>query len=168
MSTSQFGKPLLCFLRCPSHPPVRARRVFYDRERATARFTWQAATGRPITVWTTAWKQKRPYLYLGDCVQAINFLVERKLFNGETYNVGSGEACSTQQLLDILCELMGVRPRIRWSGANRPGDPQRFLANIDRLQALGWRPTVSLREGVRRTLAWYREEMSSVSDREPW
>ena len=54
---------------------------------AVNRFTWQAATGLPVTVWTTAWKQKRPYLYLGDCVQAINFLVRHELFNGQTYNV---------------------------------------------------------------------------------
>lgn len=54
---------------------------------AVNKFTWQAATGQPITVWKTAWNQKRPYLYLGDAVKAVNFILEKDLFNGEIYNV---------------------------------------------------------------------------------
>lgn len=54
---------------------------------AVNKFTWQAATGLPISVWKTAWKQKRPYLYLGDCVRAINFILKKDFFNGEIYNV---------------------------------------------------------------------------------
>src|SRR6185295_5802301 len=54
---------------------------------AVNRFTWQAATGLPLTVWKTAWKQKRPYLSLHDCVAAINLLLAHKGFDGETYNV---------------------------------------------------------------------------------
>ena len=54
---------------------------------AVNRFTWQAATGLPLTVWKTAWKQKRPYLHLGDCVRAINLILTKDQFDGETYNV---------------------------------------------------------------------------------
>jgi UDP-glucose 4-epimerase len=103
--------------------------------------------------------QVRDFSYVTDVVQAALCVAQNGPLQGETYNVASGEACSTQQLLDTLCELMGVRPRIRWSGTNRPGDTQRWLANVDRLQALGYRPSVPLREGVQRTLAWYQTEM---------
>ena len=48
---------------------------------AVNKFTWQAATGLPITVWKTAWNQKRPYLYLGDCIGAINFILKKDLFD---------------------------------------------------------------------------------------
>lgn len=54
---------------------------------AVNKFTWQAINNKPITVWKTAWKQRRPYLYLGDCVAAVNFILEKKLFDGEVYNV---------------------------------------------------------------------------------
>src|SRR3989344_1342166 len=54
---------------------------------AVNKFTWQASTGQPITVWKTAWNQKRPYLYLGDAARAINFVLKKNLFNGEIYNV---------------------------------------------------------------------------------
>lgn len=54
---------------------------------AVNKFSWQAMNGLPLTVWKTAWRQKRPYLYLGDCVKAVNFIIEKDLFNGEIYNV---------------------------------------------------------------------------------
>ncbi|MDO8183828.1 MAG: NAD(P)-dependent oxidoreductase [bacterium] len=54
---------------------------------AVNKFTWQAVNGKPLTVWRTALKQKRPYLYLGDCVNAVNFIIEQDLFDGEVYNI---------------------------------------------------------------------------------
>lgn len=54
---------------------------------AVNKFLWQAINGLPITVWKTAWKQRRPYLDLEDCVRAVNFILEKDLFNGELYNV---------------------------------------------------------------------------------
>ncbi len=54
---------------------------------AVNKFTWQAVNGKPITVWKTAWKQRRPYLDLGDCVSAVNFALDSDLFDGEIYNV---------------------------------------------------------------------------------
>lgn len=54
---------------------------------AVNRFCWQAVMGQPLTVWTTALHQKRPYLDLTDAVAAIGFILERDLFNREIYNV---------------------------------------------------------------------------------
>ncbi len=54
---------------------------------AVNKFTWQAVMGTPITVWKTAWNQKRPYLDLKDCISAVNMILERDIFDGETYNI---------------------------------------------------------------------------------
>ena len=54
---------------------------------AVNKFCWQAVMGQPITVWTTAYNQKRPYLDLNDAVRAITFAIQKKLFHGEIYNV---------------------------------------------------------------------------------
>jgi len=54
---------------------------------AVNKFCWQAAMGQPITVWTTAYNQKRPYLDLNDAYRAITFVIQNNLFNGEIYNV---------------------------------------------------------------------------------
>ncbi|MGK5082326.1 SDR family oxidoreductase [Bdellovibrionota bacterium FG-1] len=54
---------------------------------AVNKFCWQAVTGQPITVWKTAYDQKRPYLDLEDGVAAIGFILENDLFDREIYNV---------------------------------------------------------------------------------
>ena len=54
---------------------------------AVNKFCWQAVMGEPLTIWSTAYDQKRPYLDLADAVRAIVFMVENKLFDGSIYNV---------------------------------------------------------------------------------
>ncbi|MDQ6964020.1 MAG: SDR family oxidoreductase [Mariprofundales bacterium] len=54
---------------------------------AVNRFCWQAVMGQPLTVWKTAYEQKRPYLDLSDAVRAVAFVIENSLFDGEIYNV---------------------------------------------------------------------------------
>lgn len=54
---------------------------------AVNKFVWQAILGRSITVWRTAWKQRRPYLDLTDAVKAIEFFIIKDLFDGEIYNI---------------------------------------------------------------------------------
>ena len=54
---------------------------------AINKFCWQAIMGIPITVWKTAYEQKRPYLDLTDAIRCIVFLLKRDLFNGCVYNV---------------------------------------------------------------------------------
>jgi nucleoside-diphosphate-sugar epimerase len=54
---------------------------------AVNKFCWQAVMGQPITVWRTAMHQKRPYLDLGDAVEAMRFVIERNLFDNRIYNV---------------------------------------------------------------------------------
>jgi len=68
---------------------------------AVNKFCWQAVMRSPITVWKTALHQKRPYLALDDAFKAINFIVEKKLFNGEIYNV-----LTDNLTVDAICEMI--------------------------------------------------------------
>jgi len=54
---------------------------------AVNKFCWQAVMGQPLTVWRTAYDQKRPYLDLSDAIRAIVFVIEKDLFDGNIYNV---------------------------------------------------------------------------------
>ncbi len=54
---------------------------------AVNKFCWQAVMNQPLTVWTTAFNQKRPYLDLNDCVRGINFIISNSIFDNEIYNV---------------------------------------------------------------------------------
>jgi nucleoside-diphosphate-sugar epimerase len=106
--------------------------------------------------------QIRDFTYVADVVRAALWVAQAGSLCGEVYNVASGEPCTIRELLDTLCELMDIQPHIAWSGNVRPGDPQRWLPSISRLKALGWQPTVHLREGLERTLSWYRSGQKPV------
>src|SRR6201999_1435543 len=54
---------------------------------AVNKFCWQAVMGQPLTVWRTAYNQRRAYLDLSDAVRAIAFFIEKNLFDGRIYNV---------------------------------------------------------------------------------
>ena len=59
---------------------------------AVNKFCWQAAMGQPLSVWETAYEQKRPYLDLGDAVRAVQFVIQNHLFDGRIYNAVSVNA----------------------------------------------------------------------------
>ncbi len=68
---------------------------------AINKFCWQAVTGQPLTVWRTALHQERPYLELGDAVRAIQFIIEKKLYDGRIYNVVTTNT-SVNRIVDII------------------------------------------------------------------
>ena len=68
---------------------------------AVNKFCWQAVLGQPLTVWSSAYDQKRPYLDLEDAVQAIIFIVKNKIFDGDIYNVLTHN-CTVREVVDII------------------------------------------------------------------
>lgn len=68
---------------------------------AVNRFCWQAAVGEEITVWKTAYNQKRPYLDLNDAVSAISHVIGKNLYHSNLYNVVS-ENYSVAQIVDFI------------------------------------------------------------------
>jgi nucleoside-diphosphate-sugar epimerase len=68
---------------------------------AVNKFCWQAVMGQPLTVWKTALHQHRPYLDLGDAVNAVNFIIQKKLFDGRVYNVVTTNS-SVDHIVNII------------------------------------------------------------------
>jgi nucleoside-diphosphate-sugar epimerase len=68
---------------------------------AVNKFCWQAVMGQPITVWKTAYDQKRPYLDLSDAVRAIEFVIKKDMFSGLVYNVVT-ENATVRQVVDAI------------------------------------------------------------------
>ncbi len=122
--------------------------IRYDT--AVNRFAWQAATGQPITVWKTAWNQKRPYLYLGDCVKAINFVFARDLFDGQTFNV----VTENLTVADVVGTIKEFIPDLATTFVDSPIMNQlSYEVDDTKFRSLGFRPEGRLREGVRETVA---------------
>ena len=68
---------------------------------AINKFCWQAVLGQPITVWRTALHQNRPYLDLGDAVEAIKFIINKDLYDGRIYNVLTTNA-TVNDILNVI------------------------------------------------------------------
>lgn len=72
---------------------------------AVNKFCWQAVMKKPITVWSTAYDQKRPYLDLFDAVRAIVFIIRKNLFDGRIYNVLTNNS-TVRQVVDTVREFL--------------------------------------------------------------
>ena len=72
---------------------------------AVNKFCWQAVMNQPITVWSTAYDQKRPYLDLLDASRAIAFIIKNNIFDGQIYNVLTSN-CTVREVVDIIKEFV--------------------------------------------------------------
>jgi nucleoside-diphosphate-sugar epimerase len=72
---------------------------------AVNKFIWQACLGIPLTVWSSALDQQRPYLDLEDAVRAIEFIIEKDLYDGEIYNVLTTNA-TVREIVDTIRECV--------------------------------------------------------------
>lgn len=103
--------------------------------------------------------QRKSYLYVNDCIDAMLMAVEKAADKVNIFNLGTDETCEVNDSIGWICEHMGLRPQIVYSGGERGwiGDnPFIFLA-CDRIRALGWRPSLSIQQAVIRTLVFLDE-----------
>jgi UDP-glucose 4-epimerase len=101
-------------------------------------------------------KQRKSYLYVQDCIDAILTVIERAQDQVNIYNLGADEYCQVDDSLGWICAHLGVNPERRYSGGERGwvGDSPFIFLDTTKVRALGWRPKLSIREGVIRTLAY--------------
>jgi len=97
----------------------------------------------------------REFLYVEDCAQAIVLATER--YDGaEPVNVGAGFEISIKALVELIAELTGFRGRVMWDTTKPNGQPRRSLDTSRAWEAFGFRARTPFREGLERTVAWYR------------
>lgn len=113
-------------------------------------------TGDTIDV-TGDGHQIRGNTYVGDCVAAT--VAAMQALPGEIFNVGGGEMASVWDILNRLEAIIGTKARTRNLPA-RPGDQRHNSADTTKLRRhLGWRPIVTLDEGLTRQVEWQRDEL---------
>jgi UDP-glucose 4-epimerase len=106
-------------------------------------------------------QQVRDFNHISNVIDALLVVAERARFDGDVYNVAGDESVTIEQLAHLMCDRMGASPRFVFSGEVRAGDAQRWWADISRLKALGYRPRVSLAEGITDTVNWYLGECAA-------
>jgi nucleoside-diphosphate-sugar epimerase len=120
---------------------------------AVNKFCWQAAMRQPLTVWRTAYDQKRPYLDLADAVQAISFAIERDLFDGNIYNVLTLNATVREIVEAIRVQV----PEIELSFVDSPIMNQlSYEVSSQRFRDRGFSYSGDIRRGIADTIALLR------------
>jgi UDP-glucose 4-epimerase len=109
--------------------------------------------------------QVRDFNYVEDTARGLMLAADCDALRGEVYNLGSGRDCSISELAENLCHILNVHPKLAYSGSVRPGDPERLSVDIGKLRGLGYRPQVSLDEGLRNTVEWFYESNESIETR---
>ncbi len=103
--------------------------------------------------------QRKSYLYVGDCIEAILIATRHAPAKVNIFNLGTDQACEVNHSIGWICEHLGVNPRLMYSGGKRGwvGDSPFILLDCDRIRALGWRPTLSIQQAVVRTVDFLQD-----------
>jgi GDP-L-fucose synthase len=107
-----------------------------------------------VSVWGTG-SPRREFLHVDDLAEALVFLMEH--YDDERLiNVGCGEDTTIGELATLVGKVVGFEGQLRFDTTRLDGTPRKLL-DVSRMNALGWKPRIRLREGVASTYAWFRE-----------
>lgn len=105
-----------------------------------------------VVLWGTG-RPRREFLYVDDFVQAALFLMEH-YDSAEMINVGCGYDITIKELAETIAGIIGFKGKIIFDSSKPDGVQQKLLDNT-RMTKLGWKPKVSLKEGIEKTYQWY-------------
>jgi UDP-glucose 4-epimerase len=103
-------------------------------------------------------KQRKSYLYIRDCLDAMLLAIEKAQDKVNIFNLGTDEYCEVGDSIALITDHLGLSPRLIYSGGERGwvGDNPFIFLDCARIRALGWSPTFTIRQGVIRTLEYLR------------
>lgn len=110
----------------------------------------------PLTVWGTG-KQTRSFLYVTDFARGLLEVCAHEQERGPL-NLGSDEEVSIGELARLMVELSGMKTRISFDPEKPDGQPRRACDTRKARASIGFQATVSLREGLKSTIDWYKRE----------
>jgi UDP-glucose 4-epimerase len=98
--------------------------------------------------------QRKSYLYVQDCLDAIFVAIEKANAKVNTFNLGTEEYCEVNESIGWISEYLGLNPRIAYSGGERGwvGDSPFILLDCSRIRSLGWRPRLTIKQAVLATI----------------
>ncbi|MBN1573715.1 MAG: NAD-dependent epimerase/dehydratase family protein [Deltaproteobacteria bacterium] len=121
-------------------------------------FVRLALDGKPITVFDTG-EMIRDFLYVDDCIEAILMAAASPKAAGEVLNVGVDNPQTIREMAETICGITGTEIKLVPPTPERAVlEPGNFYSDITRIRnILGWEPTVGLKEGLTRTVEYYRK-----------
>ena len=104
-------------------------------------------------------RQRKSYLYVQDCIDAILIAMDKAQDKVNIFNLGVDGYCELNDSINWICESLGVNPRLEYSGGDRGwvGDNPFIYLDTSRIQALGWKPKHTIKEGVLKTVEYLKD-----------
>jgi UDP-glucose 4-epimerase len=101
-------------------------------------------------------QQRKSYLYIGDCLDAMLLAMQKTRRRIDIYNLGTNEYCQVNDSIGWICERLGIEPAREYTGGDRGwiGDNPFIFLDTTKVRALGWTPKLTIREGIVRTLEY--------------
>jgi len=120
------------------------------------------AEGRAeVVLWGTG-SPRREFLHVDDLADACLFIMQR-YDEAEHINVGTGEDLTIRELAEMVRDVVHPQARLVFDPSKPDGTPRKLL-DVGRLQRLGWRPRIALREGVAATYAWFLDNYDRLKN----
>jgi UDP-glucose 4-epimerase len=108
--------------------------------------------------------QRKSYLYVQDCLAAMLHVMNagvaaKARHHVEVFNLGTDEYVQVNDSIRFICGALGLKPSLEYSGGDRGwvGDNPFIFLDTKKIRATGWRPQVSIEQGILRTLAWLQK-----------
>jgi UDP-glucose 4-epimerase len=105
--------------------------------------------------------QRKSYLYVQDCISAILHVMARETAKGapqgtQIYNLGTAEFVQVKDSIRIICETLGLKPQLEFTGGDRGwiGDNPFIFLDTQKICATGWKPSLTIEQGIVSTLRW--------------
>jgi UDP-glucose 4-epimerase len=108
--------------------------------------------------------QRKSYLYVQDCIDAILTAIERANAKVNIFNLGTDEYCEVNDSIGWICEHLDLHPRLTYSGGERGwvGDSPFILLDCSRMRALGWWPRLTIRQAVLATIKFVSADAAAM------
>ena len=103
--------------------------------------------------------QRKSYLYVSDCIEAISVATTASTGKVNIFNLGTDEYCTLSDSIGWICGSLGLAPTLEYTGGDRGwiGDNPFIFLDTARIRRLGWRPSLTIRESVLRTVEYLRQ-----------
>jgi GDP-L-fucose synthase len=118
----------------------------------------KACDAPEVVVWGSG-SPLREFLHVDDLADAVIFLMDQ--YSGlEHVNVGSGSEVTIKELAELVKEVVGFQGKLVWDSSKPDGTPRKLM-DSSKIQGMGWKPKIALKEGLVETYKWYVENVVS-------
>jgi GDP-L-fucose synthase len=138
----------------------------FDLERshvfgATITKVLSAKDGDKIIVWGTG-EEERDLLYVSDLVDFVELILEKQETKFEIINVGYGKSIAIRDLVQKIIDASGKNLSIEYD-KTKPTIKTKLALDITKARNFGWSPKISLEEGIKKTIAWWNENIKEIN-----